>query len=110
MQANARALWHAVFGDAETWFDPHSADTITRPTEHAALRSVFHKARGAAALYSAWLDARDAALYAGELDTLADNLPYAAAMTEAEERRKAMLAERKRIRATQMPLFAAAVA
>lgn len=87
----AAALWAACFGEADTWFDPDSLDAHLRPTETAAIRNVFRQARGARGLWVEWLDARDAAHYAGELETLALSAQLAARRAEVRAIRESQL-------------------
>jgi hypothetical protein len=102
---SAAALWDAIFNAPELWLDVEDdAGRQVRPTEIAALRNIFASCTGAKTVWNRWLDDRDAELYGTQLQTVADNLPFAAAMTAEEERKAAAKAYRKAMRESQLPL------
>lgn len=104
-KAEAAALWEAVFNAPALWLDAEDdAGRQVRPTEHEAIKRVFNACTGAKTVWARWLDDRDAELYGTQLTTIADNLPYAAAMTAEEERKAAAKAYRKAMRESQLPL------
>jgi hypothetical protein len=102
---DAAALWAAVFNAPALWLDMEDdAGRQVRPTEVAALRNIFVSCTGARTTWNRWLDERDAELYGTQLTTVAENLPYIAAMTAEEERKAAAKAYRKAMRDSQLPL------